>query len=26
VSGHPIAVPEAIEAGRIVFGDLLQGD
>jgi hypothetical protein len=26
VSGHPIALPEAIEAGRIVFGDLLQGD
>jgi hypothetical protein len=24
VSGHPIALPEAIEAGRLVFGDLLQ--
>jgi hypothetical protein len=24
VSGHPIALPEAIDAGRIVFGDLLQ--
>jgi hypothetical protein len=24
VSGHPISLPEAIEAGRLVFGDLLQ--
>jgi hypothetical protein len=24
VSGHPISLPEAIEAGRIVFGDLLR--
>ena len=26
VSGHPISLPEAIEAGRIVFGDLLRED
>jgi Alkylmercury lyase len=27
VSGHPISLPEAIEAGRIVFGDVLrEGD
>jgi Alkylmercury lyase len=23
ISGHPISLPEAIEAGRIVFGDVL---
>jgi Alkylmercury lyase len=26
VSGYPISLPEAIEAGRIVFGDLLRED
>src|SRR5947209_7248011 len=26
VSGHPISLPEAIEAGRIVFGDVLRED
>ncbi len=26
VSGHPISLPEAIDAGRIVFGDLLRED
>jgi len=26
VSGHPISLPEAIEAGRIVFGDVLRAD
>jgi hypothetical protein len=26
VSGHPISFPEAIEAGRIVFGDVLRAD
>jgi Alkylmercury lyase len=26
VSGHPISLPEAIEAGRIVFGDILRAD
>ena len=26
VSGQPISLPEAIEAGRIVFGDLLRDD
>ena len=26
ISGHPITIPEAIEAGRIVFGDLLKED
>src|SRR5947199_3052189 len=27
VAGHPISLPEAIEAGRIVFGDVLrEGD
>jgi hypothetical protein len=26
LSGHPILLPEAIEAGRIVFGDLLRDD
>jgi hypothetical protein len=24
ISGHPISLPEAIEAGRIVFGDVLS--
>jgi Alkylmercury lyase len=26
VSGHPISLQEAIEAGRLVFGDLLRED
>jgi hypothetical protein len=26
VSGHPISLPAAIEAGRIVFGDVLRAD
>ena len=26
VSGNPISLSEAIEAGRIVFGDLLRED
>ena len=26
VSGHPISLPDAIEAGRLVFGDLLRED
>jgi hypothetical protein len=26
VSGSPISIPEAIEAGRVVFGDVLKGD
>ena len=26
VSGQPISLPDAIEAGRVVFGDLLRED
>jgi len=26
VSGHPISLPEAIEAGRIVFGDVMRAN